>query len=491
MLTLALVLCCFQTPKQALAPEELSAEIRSVLDRDSFQQAFWGVAVYAPLREEYLFQENLQRNFRPASNLKVLTGLLALETLGPDYRFRTTLAHTGKREGEVIIGNLCVRAGGDPSFSGRYTGHWSSDSLLAAFAKQLAATGVRHIEGDLVADLSFFDDRTIQNSWEWDDMGSSYAVPITPLSLNDGLFDFTLETDRDGLLKSSVWPADTPDFRLEDRHHPDSERRLELTRPWGTDHFSVVGNLKACERRQLSQAAWDPNMQYLFVLRRALAEAGITLSGALRVSFEPIPNTTDLTFWESDPLELLMRVMMKESQNHYADCFLKTTAQVVTGTGSFEAGAEVARAWMRELSPSVRGIQILDGSGMSGQNNISPAGFVLLLLHALNAPYREPFLASLPIMGVDGTLEKRGDDSTRGHVWAKTGYINRARNLAGYVETESGEPLIFVLMANNYGCSTKEVELAQDTLCGLMRRLAPTPEALADPRLFRLTRPAN
>lgn len=488
MLTLILALYCFQTPKEPLAPEQLTTEIRAILDRDSFTQSFWGIAIYAPLRGEYLFQENLLRNFRPASNLKLLTGVLALEKLGPDYSFRTTLAHTGRREGEVIKGDLCVRAGGDPAFSGRYTGHWRTQDLLARFANQLVALGLRHVEGDLVADLSFFDDRTIQNSWEWDDMGSSYAVPITPLSLNNGLYDFVLETNRDGELQPTIWPAGSPGFAFEDRHHPDAERRVELKRPWGTDQFTLIGRMDACERRQLSQAAWNPAMQYLFALRQALAEAGISISGELRLSQEPVLTTADLTFWDSDPLELLLRVMMKESQNHYADSFMKTVGQVVTGQGSFEAAAEVARALLRELSPSIRGAQIIDGSGMSAQNNLSPAALAILLRHALEAPYREAFLASMPSMGEDGTLERRGDAALRGRVWAKTGYINRARNLAGYLETETGEPLVFVLLTNNYGCTTKEVEAAQDQICALLRRLTPSDKVLADKRLFSLSK---
>ena len=121
-----------------------------------------------------------------------------------------------------------------------------------------------------------------------------------------------------------------------------------------------------------------------------------------------------------------------------------------------------------------QGHNIRDGSGLSAQNYVKPAQLEALLKHGFYADWQEAWLKTLPAFGLDGTTRRRGNDATAGRVWAKTGYIYRARTLSGYLETEWGEPLIFVLMANNYQCSTREIEHAQDRICAILRRLKPS-----------------
>lgn len=468
-----------------LSARALEREIETVIEQEHFRDAFWGISIYAPLRQGYLLERNSQRNFRPASNLKILTTLLAMHYLGPDYRFQTMLGYNGTFDGRHVEGDLVLKAGGDPSFSGRYTAHYTTEDLVENLVSQLKREGVSVVYGDLVGDVSFFDDRTIQNSWEWDDLGYAYAVPITPLSLNDALYDIRLAVDEQGFPNWQVYPEKVSGFTLRDQLG--EEKKLKLTRPWGTDAFTAQGTVKACDSRSFTRGSWFPARQFLEVLSQVLKQNGIEITGTIRLSHQ-VQDFKPLVIYNSDTLALCGQVLMKLSQNHYADAFLKTAAREVMGEGSFEAGSDLASQFLAEIvGPLGKGHRVRDGSGMSAQNYLKPHQLVSLLLFGLDAPFRKEWIATMPAFGLDGTLEERGDASTKGRVWAKTGYINRTRTLSGYLETTSGEPLVFSLMVNNYSCTTKEVEAAQDRLCALLRRLKLKRNLKRNPELFSLS----
>jgi len=338
--------------------------------------------------------------------------------------------------------------------------------------------GIHEIRGDLVGVTGFFDERPLADSWEWFDVGTGYGTPVGPLVLNDGRLELHLTTDEDGMLTAAVVPERTPDFTLELRvtHEPGFED-LNIAQQWGSNHFLLSGNMPRCSERTLVRSVWDPASQFLVELRHALRQAGIGFDGRLRtVTARDAADEQSVHGFVSPTLALLARVLMKYSQNHYADLFLKTVAAELSGEGSFAAGEALATGFIGRISADdtlARGLSMRDGSGLSAQNYLTPAQIVALLRHGLAQPYRRAWLTTFPVMGRDGTLEERGDDRTAGRVWAKTGYIYRTRCLSGYLETNAGEPLIFSMMVNNYHCSTAEVNRAQDRLCALLLRLKP------------------
>jgi len=472
-----MILCLLLLLQGDLSPRALRNGIEAILAEDVFADSFWGVIVEAPLRGKVLFERNPRANFRPASNLKIATTVTAFEVLGPTYRFETTLGYTGTIEAGTLHGDLVVTGGGDPSLSGNHdAGDWHTVALLAPWLDALAAHGIARVHGDLVARVDFFDDVAIQRSWEWDDMGRAYAVPVTPLALHNGWLEIAWEADADGVIQGSVWPEATPGLELiAELTSLPAARDVRVNRAWGTNRFVFSGNLPPCDRYATTRAAWDPSLQFLAVLREQLAHRGITVTGDLRVVSAPIENDV-MDVLQSPDLADLATVLMKVSQNHYADLFLKTIGRRVHGEGRFETGAAVVDDLMAALvdDPGARdGHNIRDGSGLSAQNYLKPRQLAALLRHGLDAPWRDAWLATMPVMGRDGTLARRGDAQSLGAVLAKTGYIYRTRCLSGYVETMAGEPLIFVLMTNNYSTATREVERAQDQICALMRRLKP------------------
>ena len=460
------------------------------MEQEAFADSHWGISVYSPSRNRFLFEQNQGRNFRPASNMKILTTLMAFDLLGPDYRFDTDFYYSGTIQDGVLNGNLLVLGRGDPSFSGNYSeGAFHTREFMDPIVGAIKRLGIGQVRGNLVALIGFFDDQTIQKSWEWDDLGFYYATPITPLSLHDGWIHLTLTVTEEGLFGYKVFPRWTPGFELHTQvtHHP-GESDWELTRTWGTNHMVLKGNLPPCTEIEITRSAWNPNLQFLATLRGVLAESGIDVSGELILSRSHNPDDLQLiTVHTSADLSDLAKTLMGKSQNHYADAFLKTLAARYHGDGNFEMGAELAARFMnRVATPRVAaGHNVRDGSGLSGQNYLKPAQIVAMLRYGLRQAYARQWIATFPVMGVDGTLKKRGsvDGLTAGRVWAKTGYIYRTRCLSGYLETLAGEPLVFSIMTNNYSVPTSRINQAQDEICSILRRLKPNRAAKRDSAL--------
>ncbi len=471
------------TTPPTITVDALDRGLRQIMAEPTYRNAAWGVSILAPLRGgEPIFEYRANRDLRPASTLKILTTLAAFEYLGPDYAFETQLLRTGPLEHGVVKGDLIVRAGGDPSFSGRYGCGLRTSDLLSQWVDRIEAAGVRRVEGNLLADLSFFDNQLINPSWNRADVGGEYAVPVTPLSINDGLFEVVLEPNNRRNHHWVVWPLGQADVQIVDQTTGLTKKGRRngpsLQRSWGTNQFVARGQVSPCRSYSWTFGSWDPALNYMQALHHEMDRRGLIIGGRVG-RYEARDNTplAHVATWESDRLAELSKVLMKVSQNHYADCFMKTIGQVVTGEGSFSAGAAVANELLTQLAdtPDQHGDQpIVDGSGLSSQNRLTAGQLTNLLIHGLCAEYSEDWLATFPMMGVDGTLKHRGNGRTKGFVWAKTGFINSTRCLAGYVETLAGEPLVFSILVNDYRCSTGKVEVAQDRMCNLMRQLTPT-----------------
>lgn len=472
-----------KTTPPTITVEEVERGLRQIINEPAYRNAAWGVSVVAPLRGgQQIFEYRSNRDLRPASTLKVLTTLTAFEYLGPDYAFETHVLRSGPIEHGVVKGDLIVKAGGDPSFSGRYGCGLRTSDLLSQWVDRIEAAGVRRVEGNLLADLSFFDDQLIHPSWNRADVGGEYAVPVTPLSINDGLFEVVLEPDTRNKHQWVVWPLGQNDVQIIDKTTGLAKKGRRygpgLQRSWGTNQFIARGQVSPCRSYSWTYGSWDPALNYMQALHHEMDRRGLIISGRIaRYQPKESDQLSHVATWESDRLAELAKVLMKVSQNHYADCFIKTVGQVVNQEGSFASGAGVANELLTRIAttPDLRGDQPLaDGSGLSHQNRLTAGQLTGLLNHGLSASYRDDWLATFPVTGVDGTLRNRGTGRTKGYVWAKTGFINRTRALAGYVETLAGEPLIFAILVNDYRCSTAKVEVAQDRMCHLLRQLTPT-----------------
>jgi D-alanyl-D-alanine carboxypeptidase/D-alanyl-D-alanine-endopeptidase (penicillin-binding protein 4) len=484
-------------PEGWIAPDPSLAEaIDAVVDAPDFEDAFWGVHIVDLTTGETLYARNAQKNFVPASNQKLFSTAAALDGLGPDFRYTTTLYLDGVVRDSVLDGNLVVRGSGDPSIGGRlfeddYPFDDDPTALFRAWADSLKARGITAVTDHVIGDDDVFDDTELGNGWAWDDVPSVYAAEISGLSFNEGRIRVTAEGTRIGRPAELSWEPDETDyvyFINETETVPYREGRdREVRRERGGNVYWIESEVPPGRRLRHTLSVHNPTRFFAHALRATLRAEGVYVDG------DPV----DIDDWRekpdyarlvpvashtSRPLADLVALTNKESQNLYAEHLLKTLGAVKcppdlpddVDCGSAEAGLRAAEPLFERAGLDLETMRLRDGSGMTHYNMIAPEDVTALLRTMWAHPdssVTAAFVNSLAVGGEDGTLSGRlRSGRARGNVRAKTGTVTGAKNLSGYVTTAGGTPLAFSLLTNNFGTSSRVVARAQDAIAQLLAR---------------------
>jgi D-alanyl-D-alanine carboxypeptidase/D-alanyl-D-alanine-endopeptidase (penicillin-binding protein 4) len=455
----------------ALGAQSLARRLDRLLDAAPFDRHHWGVVVL-DTTGKVLYGRNPTRLFIPASNTKLVVSATAAVLLPPDGSVATSVYGAGPLEEGVLRGDLVLYGRGDPTMSRRCydadttrAGACETDPMrrMRELAAALHAKGLRRIAGDIVGDGSYFEPTMIQETWESGDLVWWYAAPVTGLAFNDNSVDLRWEPGPAAGAPGRI--SFTPDFgdlTLENRTWTSAERGtgLEAGRlgPFG---IWVGGSITATAAARTSYLALpDPNRFAASALRQALADAGISVTGATT-------STTDSTRYaqarrgaplaetSSRPFREWLAPILGPSQNLFADMLLKQVGRQVRGEGSWRAGLEVERRFLID-SVGIDSTQfsLRDGSGLSHTNTVSPWAFARLLLWMRRHPGFAPFQSALPVAGRSGTIRTRMVRTpVEGRVMAKTGTISRVNALSGYVLLPDGRTRIFSIQTNNHDLS--------------------------------------
>ncbi len=402
-----------------------------------------------------LYSHNAARKRIPASNVKLFTAAAALARLGPDYRFATDFYAKGKVRGGVLRGDLYLKGYGDPLFV-----HEKMRDLV----RRLKLRGVRRIEGDLVADASFFDDRKYGRGWRVGRSIRPYLAPHGALSLNFGLAN-VLVSPGDGVGAPARVYLEPPSRALRLRAKVKTTRRrlkirLGRKRSKGVDVVQVSGSFPARSRtRRYRVPVTDPAAFTAGAVAAEFKRQGIALKGKIRRAATP-PDAKLLSRHLSPPLSEVVSGLNKFSNNFVAEQVLKTMGAETHGApGTAEKGLRVVRDFLLSAGVSAKEIALADGSGLSRMNRSSPRALTTLLEAAHNDfRLRPEFMASLAVFGVDGTVRKRrrrGVDSRR--IRVKTGLLNGVRAFSGYAAARNGEILAFSVIMNGNACRPKNL----------------------------------
>jgi len=461
------------------ARSALRAFVDSSVGTPAFRNAHWGVLIVDPARGETLYTRNADKLFMPASNQKIVTGAVALAQLGADYRWTTTLLARGPIRGGVLEGDLVVRGDGDPTISS----HMRGDALtpLRDLADSLRARGITRIRGRVVAAPSPFTDAQLGLGWAWDDLDEPYSAGVDALYFNEGFTEIHVHAGaRPGdAVRATTRPASTYPrliVRATTIARPTSaadsaQRGARLTVGYDSSHAGVLvaGTIAAGDTTVVELAQRDLTGAYLAALREALRARGVKVDETRRDSTATLDSLVAL---RSPPLREVLPALEKPSQNQIAELLLKTIALRATGVGRADSAQRVVGAQLVAWGAPADGFAVRDGSGLSRHTYVSPR----TLVAALDAMRRHPdfrlFYDALPIAGVDGTIDERMRGTpAQGNVHAKTGYIDKARSLSGYVTTADNRLLIFSLLCNNYSVPTATVNRVQDSVAARLASL--------------------
>ncbi|SDK13510.1 D-alanyl-D-alanine carboxypeptidase/D-alanyl-D-alanine endopeptidase [Nonomuraea jiangxiensis] len=446
-------------PAVALDPSagvaDLTQDINQILADSRLTIARAGVVVKSAQTGEELYATDAGKLLIPASNTKLFTSAAAVETLGLDYRFPTTVLSSGRRAGSVLAGDLVLRGTGDPT-------------MLAAdydaLAKEVAAAGVKRVTGRLVADDSWFDTQRLGNDWAWDDETAYYAAPISALTASpDTDYDagsvVVAVAAENGKVKVTTTPP-TDYLKIVNRATVGTATDVLIERQHSSRTVVITGTVATSYREWV--AVDDPTAYASSLFRDALTRHGVKVLGPT-VTGAAGSGATELARHESMPLGELLVPFMKLSNNIHAEILTKAMGRKAAGQGTWSAGLKVSTDFAR--ANGVQVINMRDGSGLSRRDGFSPASIVQLLSAVRSKPWFQTWYDALPIAGntdrfVGGTLTSRmRGTAAANNVHAKTGSLTGVTALSGYVTSADGEPLIFSIMLNQYlSSSPKDIE---------------------------------
>jgi serine-type D-Ala-D-Ala carboxypeptidase/endopeptidase (penicillin-binding protein 4) len=473
-------------------------------------KGYWGVLVTDADTGEVLYALNPARYFTPASNVKLFTTVLALAALGRDFRIHTTIETLGHldRSG-VLRGDLVLVGRGDANLSNRTFPYSDKaprvgppETVLAAMVDQVVAAGVKQIDGDVVADDTYFVPARFPPGWTVDDTVWSYGAAVSSISVNDNSLNIEVKpADRAGApLRYRIDPAS----RLYDVRNEATttaartEPQLRLSRDPESRVFVLGGTLPVgAAPRELSVAVTEPAENAADLLARLLEARGIRISGHSRAnhplnvaagqSTTPPPSSpTILAEHVSPPLIEDVLLTNKISQNLHAEMMLRVAAREKAAALTLDDAVKFAAQFYQSIGLAPDDVLLADGSGLSRNDLVTPQSVVQLLAYAVHQPWGEDFLTSLPIAAADGTLANRmKSTSAAGRIRAKSGTFDRVDSLSGYATTLAGEHLIFAMFGNNIGTRNRDAAAILDALCAAMVEelgaTSPPPGPLPDP----------
>lgn len=487
---LGLTLCSglsYAQPQPA-GQDQLIDQIEEHLNADTFKNAIWAVKIIDLHAGETIYERNQDLSLMPASNAKLYTSAAVLDILGPSFRYETPVYTDGPIEDGVLKGNIIIKGAGDPSIGGRYNEEEDSRQALRELAQNLKKKGIRVIEGNIISDDDAFEDAPLGLGWSWDDEPYYYSAEINALTYYDNSVEIILAGQRPGMPAALSWGPQTSYVTVNNKSlsvPADSSRDNEFSRRRNTNVINVESEMPEGRIDTTYISISNPSLYFGHVFRDVLVEEGVAVRGrVLDIDDLATKPNYDMRRYQqqasiiSPPLEELVETLNKESQNLYAELLIRTLGlhypvdDPDIDPGTAEMGVEAAMATFARAEMDTSRIKLVDGSGLSRMNLVTANMTADLLNYMWNHPYatvRQAFYNSLPIGGIDGTLEDRFESGTGfRNVRAKTGTLTGASSLSGYVFSEAETPYVFVLMCNNYTVKTSEVRKTQDKIINLL-----------------------
>jgi D-alanyl-D-alanine carboxypeptidase/D-alanyl-D-alanine-endopeptidase (penicillin-binding protein 4) len=474
----------------------LAEQIARLLDASTATRtAFWGIQIVDLESGRTLYELNPERGFVPASNAKLFTTALALVRLGADFTFQTrVLAPSGPDADGRIAGPLTLVGGGDPNLSGRdipYRMGSKGGNPLAALddlADQVAARGVKRVDGDIVGDDAWYVWQPYAEGWAVDDPQFDFGAPVSALSINDNTVSLAVRpAARAGDPAELILDPPVEYFRIGNRVRTapaGGPREIRFERDPGSREVRLWGSIPVRDRGEtLLLGIEDPAEFAALAFRQALEARGIAVAGEALARHvfpneagdlkqgapTPYNEGVELARRISPPLIEDLRVTDKVSQNLHAELALRAVARTRRGIGSREAGLEEMQAFLTEIGIDPECCNFADASGLSRLDLLTPGAVVKLLRYMYASPARDNWVSLLPVGGQDGTLSARfGDGPAAGRIYAKTGTISHVSALSGYARRQGGGWLAFSILVNNYNARAAEVRGAIDRICTLI-----------------------
>ena len=451
--SLLLVLSLIPCARAASLPPSVLAALREA----QIPLADIGVEVREARARKPLISVNSAQPMNPASTMKLLTTYAGLELLGPAYTWKTEAWLDGKLENGVLQGDLILKGYGDPKFTIEQFWLW---------LRELRGRGLREIRGNVIVDRSAFQLAQHDPAAFDNDPLRAYNVGPDALLLNFNAIRLYVipNSEKVSVFTEPELAGITLDNRLTLSAEGDCANWDDAVFPQMNGATLLLqGTFPAACGERSEHISLLPHEKYLGAVFRALwRELGGTLSGDLREGAAPSSATLFATHY-SPPLAELIRDINKFSNNVMARQLFLSLGMSSAAPASIARSERAVRDWLAQKKLDFPELALENGAGLSRAERISPHSMALLLQAAQNSPLQPEFEASLPIIGVDGTLKKRlRECAATSHAHLKTGSLEGVKTIAGYVQSRSGKQWVVVFFINHPNAAAGQ--RAQDAL---------------------------
>ena len=475
-----IVLLCLLICLHLLAGAQTPAPVKWLLQAPYMRGASFSLVVKDVQEGRTVYSYDTDRLQSPASVLKTVATATALEILGEDYRYPTTLEYDGILENGTLEGNLYIKGSGDPSLG---SSHFApgQNKFLSTWIAALQKAGIKHITGSVISDESIFDTEGVSIKWLREDMGNYYAPGSYGISIFDNMYKLSLQTGAAGtrpVLKGTE--PDIPFIRFKNylKAAPVSSDSAYIIGAPLDDVRYLYGVLPANrEAYVLKGDIPDPALYLARYLTDQLQQKGIRVDGSpscYRLEVEENRwkkgERKEIVTTYSPTLREIASICNHVSHNLYADALVKTVGLQYKPRrnemiSSFGRGVQVVKEYWEKKGLDVFPLRMNDGSGLAPADKVS-AGFMgeLLVYMATESAVSDAFIASLPQAGIEGSVRNFLKGSKlQGKAHLKSGGITGVRSYAGYI-TKDGKTYAVAVFSNNYSCPMSRMTRALEKL---------------------------
>lgn len=461
-LKLLITLFLLQTAANAISQQA----VKEFATSDGLEGALISIEVADLETGETLEAFNENQRLCPASVWKLFTTSAALDILGADFKFKTSLAYQGVLSNDTLHGNIFIVGGGDPTLGSRHFER-PMDVLMKSWTAAIQAAGIKYIDGQVIANAAHFQGSGIPNTRIWEDMGNYYGGPISGLNIHDNTYfiEYHLPNDIGELAEvTSIYP-EVPNLELTSEVIV-SEKRGDLAYIFGapgSNARTVRGTLPAGKRAYTIKGSLPDAPSFAaHQLKLALESIGIKTSSGIATELKYVHEPATLkiiTMVSSPPLSQIIQQINTRSDNLFAEALLMQIG-VKNGNPTLEAGIEAIETYFASICGTECKIFGYDGSGLSRFTSVS-AHQVAVLLVAMNQDptQKKLLLNSLPYAGKEGSMKWFGKHSNlEGNVQGKSGSMEKVKAYAGQMTAFTGRKLSFVVLVNNFEGSGRDVK---------------------------------
>lgn len=482
---LAFSLLVFSSAPQALSSDSLASRISALTDAPEFKHAHWGILVQDLTSKEVLFEQNSEKLFAPASVTKLFSTAATLDAYGSSHTFETPVYALGKIKDDTLEGDLVLVASGDLNLGGRTTNGLlafaDSDHTYANFfaepeltpqdplaglhelARQVAATGLRHVTGDVLIDDRLFEDT---------ESTGSGPTRVSPVVLNDNLVDILITPRKSGRPARVTWRPRIRKYSV-DAHVTTvaAGEKTDITvQNLGAGRLVVRGQIAEDKKPVIKIQEFDNPQDFAraaFIEVLQKHSVRVQASSLAQHTSKPLPSAAELAAaprlatLKSAPFSEEIKLVLKVSHNLHAST-LPLLLAVKHGKRTLAEGLRLQGDFLKSAGLDTNSVTFAGGAGGSRADYVTPRATVQLLTFMHSSPHAAAYQEALPVLGIDGTLAKLlpPDSPARGKIRAKTGtfvwsnllresYILNSKALAGYAETSKGRQVAFAIFVNN------------------------------------------